>query len=403
MHATELKKDIYWVGVKDPELEIFDIVIPTEHGTTYNSYLVMGKEKTALIEACKLNFQKEYIARIEEIIPVNKIDYVILNHNEPDHSGALPTLLDMNPDLEVIYSKTAKTFVDNIVNREFKGRAVGDEDIIDLGGKTLRFFHTPFLHWPDTMFTYLVEDEILFPCDFLGAHYCPKGDVLLNSEVTAKEEAKEAFRFYYSMIMRPYKEHITKALQKIQGLPINMVCPSHGPILVEEIDFYMDFYEKSAARYYKNMVNRQVTLVYATAYGNTKKLADQIRAGIEEVGVKVDMFDSATTDIMTLIDSIEISHGVLIGTPTLNAKAPHPVLELFSYFVVLNVVNRLGGCFGSYGWSGEGVKVSEDIMKTMRMKTPLPSFKVKMTPSEQELRDAYQWGREFGMQVLEAS
>jgi len=403
MHATELKKDIYWVGVKDPELEIFDIVIPTEHGTTYNSYLVMGKEKIALIEACKLNFQKEYIARIEEIVPINKIDYVILNHNEPDHSGALPVLLDMNPDLEVIYSKTAKTFVDNIVNREFKGRAVGDDDVIELGGKTLRFFHTPFLHWPDTMFTYLVEDEILFPCDFLGAHYCPKGEVLLNSEVTAKEEAKEAFRFYYSMIMRPYKEHITKALQKIQGLPINMVCPSHGPILVEEIDFYMDFYEKSAARYYKNMVNRQVTLVYATAYGNTKKLADQIRAGIEEVGVKVDMYDSATTDIMTLIDSIEISHGVLIGTPTLNAKAPHPVLELFSYFVVLNVVNRLGGCFGSYGWSGEGVKVSEDIMKTMRMKTPLPSFKVKMTPSEQELRDAYQWGREFGMQVLEAS
>ncbi|WP_303852376.1 FprA family A-type flavoprotein [Seleniivibrio woodruffii] len=402
MHATLLKKDVYWVGVKDPELEIFDIVIPTEHGTTYNSYLVVGKEKTALIEACKLNFQKEYIARIEEIMPISRIDYVILNHNEPDHSGALPTLLDLNPDMEVIYSKTAKTFVENIVNRDFKGRAVGDEDVIDLGGKTLRFFHTPFLHWPDTMFTYLVEDEMLFPCDFLGAHYCPKEDILLNRDIEEKEVAKEAFRFYYSMIMRPYKEHITKALQKINGLKIDMVCPSHGPILVEDIDFYMDFYEKSAARYYKNMTTRQVTLVYATAYGNTKKLADQIRAGIEEVGVRVDMYDSATTDIMTLIDSIEISHGVLIGTPTLNAKAPHPVLELFSYFVVLNVVNRLGGCFGSYGWSGEGVKVSEDIMKTMRMKTPLPSFKVKMTPSEHELRDAYQWGRDFGMQVLEA-
>ncbi len=402
MHATELKKDIYWVGVKDPELEIFDIVIPTEHGTTYNSYLVRGKDKCALIEACKLNFQKEYIQRIEEIMPISDISYIILNHNEPDHSGALPIILDMNPDIEVIYSKTAKTFVENIVNREFKGRAVGDEDVIDLGGKSLRFFHTPFLHWPDTMFTYLVEDEILFPCDFLGAHYCPKGDVLLNKDIPDQEEAREAFRFYYSMIMRPYKEHITKALQKISGLNIKMVCPSHGPVLVENIDFYMDFYAKSAARYYKNMVERQVTLVYATAYGNTKKLADKIRAGIEEVGVKVQLFDAATTDVMTLIDSIEISHGVLIGTPTLNAKAPHPILDLFSYFVVLNVVNRLGGCFGSYGWSGEGVKVSEDIMKSMRMKLPQPAFTVKMTPSDHELSEAYQWGREFGMSVLES-
>ncbi len=206
------------------------------------------------------------------------------------------------------------------------------------------------------------------------------------------------------MIMRPYKEHINKALTKIADIEIDMVCPSHGPILTEDIQYYMDFYEKSAARYYKNMVNKQVTLVYATAYGNTKKLADAITRGIEEVGVKVEVFDAATTDVMTQIDSIEISHGgVLIGTPTLNAKAPpHPVLDLFSFFVVLNVVNRLGGCFGSFGWSGEGVKVSEDIMKSMRMKLPLPSFKVKMTPSQQELEDAYQWGgRDFGMNVLE--
>jgi len=402
MQAIEIRKDIHWVGVKDPQLEIFDIVIPTQHGTTYNSYLVKGSEKCALIEACKLDFKDEYIQRIETIMPVKDIDIIILNHNEPDHSGALPSLLDINPDMEVIYSKTAKTFVENIVNREFNGRAVGDDDVIDLGGRTLRFFHTPFLHWPDTMFTYLVEEKTLFPCDFLGAHYCPDGDVIFNTDIEKKDECKEAFKFYYSMIMRPYKEHINKALKKIEDIEIDMVCPSHGPILKEDIDFYIDFYEKSAARYYKNMVNRQVTLIYATAYGNTKQLADQMKAGIEEVGVKVDMFDAATTDVMTLIDSIEISHGVLIGTPTLNAKAPHPILDLFSYFVVLNVVNRLGGCFGSFGWSGEGVKVSEDIMKTMRMKIPQPSFKVKMTPDAEELKAANAWGREFGMNVLES-
>jgi len=401
MDATLLKNDIYWVGVKDPELEIFDIVIPTEHGTTYNSYLVKGTEKCALIEACKLNFVDEYIQKVEQVMPIKDIDYIILNHNEPDHSGALPALLDINPNMEVIYSKTAKTFVENIVNRDFNGRAVGDEDSIDLGGKTLRFFHTPFLHWPDTMFTYLVEEKVLFPCDFLGAHYCPRGDVILNSELENRPEARKAFEFYYSMIMRPYKEHITKALEKIKEIQIDMVCPSHGPVLVEDIRSYMNFYEISAARFYKNMLHKQVTLVYATAYGNTKKLADAITTGIEEVGVKVHSFDCATTDVMTMIDSIEVSHGVLIGTPTLNAKAPHPILDLFSFFVVLNVVNRTGGCFGSFGWSGEGVRVSEDIMKSMRMKLPLPAFKVKMTPSEQELAEAYQWGRDFGMNILE--
>ncbi len=195
MDATLIKNDIYWVGVKDPELEIFDIVIPTEHGTTYNSYLVKGgTEKCALIEACKLTFKDEYIQKVEQVMPIKDIDYIILNHNEPDHSGALPALLDINPDMEVIYSKTAKTFVENIVNREFNGRAVGgDEDVIELGGKTLRFFHTPFLHWPDTMFTYLVEEKTLFPCDFLGgAHYCPKGgEYIFNKDIPNKEEAKK--------------------------------------------------------------------------------------------------------------------------------------------------------------------------------------------------------------------
>ncbi|WP_022849921.1 FprA family A-type flavoprotein [Limisalsivibrio acetivorans] len=399
MESFKIKEDVYWVGVRDPELEVFDVVIPTEHGTTYNSYLVVGTEKKALIEANKLDFKDKYIQAIEEICPVTDIDYIILNHNEPDHSGCLPVLIEKNPDIEVIYSKTAKTFVENIVNDEFNGRAVGDEDVIDLGGKTLRFFHTPFLHWPDTMFTYLVEEEILFPCDFLGAHY--SCEELFNDKLKNKEEAMEAFKFYYSMIMRPYKEHILKALKKIEDIKIDMVCPSHGPIIREDASKYIEWYREQANRYYKNMEQRQVAVVYATAYGNTKKLAEEIKSGIEETGLKAVMLDAAALPVEKIIDEIEISHGVLIGTPTLNAKAPKPILNLIAYFVVLNLVNRLAGAFGSYGWSGEGVKVTEDIMKTMRMKIPQAAFKTKMTPSEEELKEAYSWGRDFGMAVLE--
>ncbi|KAA0258043.1 FprA family A-type flavoprotein [Deferribacter autotrophicus] len=399
MGAVKIKENIYWVGVFDPELEIFDIVIPTEHGTTYNSYLVIGSEKKALIEANKKIFTNEYIKTIEEICPVEEIDYIILNHNEPDHSGALPAIVERNPNIEVIYSKTAKSFVDNIINKEYNGRAVGDGDFIDLGGKTLRFFHTPFLHWPDTMFTYLVEDKILFPCDFLGAHYCDKN--LFNDKLENKEEAKAAFRFYYSMIMRPYKEHILNAFKKIDGIEIEMVCPSHGPILRENIDYYINYYKEQANRYYLNNPKKQITIVYGTAYGNTKMLADQIKEGIEETGLTVKMFDAATDNMNDIIDEIELSHGLLIGSPTLNAKAAKPIFTLFANLVVLNVANRKAGAFGSYGWSGEGIKMAEDILKTMRMKLPLPAFKVKMTPSEEELKKAKEWGREFALKVIE--
>jgi flavorubredoxin len=398
MSAQKILENIYWVGVFDPELEIFDIVVPTEFGTTYNSYLVKGTKKTALIEANKKIFSDTYIKTIEEVCPISEIDYIILNHNEPDHSGALPALLEKNPDLEVIYSKTGKSFVQNIVNKDFNGRAVGDDDKIDLGGKTLRFFHTPFLHWPDTMFTYLEEDKILFPCDFLGAHYC--SDKIFNDELPDKEEAKAAFVFYYNSIMRPYKEHILSAFKKIEGIEIDMVCPSHGPILRENIEYYINFYKTQADRYYKNVTNKQVTIVYASAYDNTKMLAEKIKDGIEETGLQVCLHE-ATDDMDSIIDDIEISHGLVMGTATINAKAPKPIFNIFANLVALNIAQRKAGVFGSFGWSGEGIKMCEDIMKTMRMRLPMPAFKVKMTPSNEELNQAFEWGREFGMSVLE--
>lgn len=400
MTAIKIKENIYWVGIRDPHLEIFDIVIPTKEGTTYNSYLVIGEKKKALIEANKALFTDKYIKRIEEVCPISEIDYIILNHTEPDHSGTLPAIIDINPNIEVIFSKTAKSFVNNIVNKEYNGRAVGDNDTIDLGGKTLKFFHTPFLHWPDTMFTYLVEDKILFPCDFLGAHFCP-GEGIFNDEIPKKENAIAAFKFYYKTIMRPYKEHILNAFKKLGGTEIDMICPSHGPILRENLDFYINFYKEQANRYYQYNLNKQITIAYASAYGNTKLLAERIKDGVEETGVIAKLFDTADTNISDIIDEIEISHGLLIGTATINAKAPKPIFNLFAELVALNVSNRKAGAFGSFGWSGEGIKMSEDILKTMRMKLPLESFKVQMTPSKKDLEDAYEWGREFALKILE--
>lgn len=401
MNTIEIMDNLFWCGVFDPNLRVFDIVIPTEKGTTYNSYLIIGNNKKALIEASKLNFKQDYLRNVEEICPIKEIDYIVLNHTEPDHSGTLPTIVDINPDIEVIYSKTAKNFVDNILNRTYKGKAVGDNDEVDLGGLTLQFFHTPFLHWPDTMFTYLKEYKVLFPCDFLGAHYCDSK--LFNDKVINKVEAYDAFKYYYMCIMRPFKDHILNAFKQIANIDIKIICPSHGPILRENLDDYMNFYKKQAERYNLRRESKQAIIIYASAYGNTKKLAEKIYKGIADNGIKVKIFDASNCNMTDLINEIEISEGILIGTATINAKAPKPIFDIFSNMVVLNVAGRIAGVFGSYGWSGEGIRICEDIMRTMRMKTPLESFKVKMTPSEKELNNAYAWGSEFGISLLNSN
>ncbi|MDY6821230.1 MAG: FprA family A-type flavoprotein [Deferribacterota bacterium] len=400
MSAIKIEENIYFVGVFDPELRVFDIVVPTKDGTTYNSYLIVGKEKKALIEACKFNFKEDHLKNIEEICPIEELDYIVLNHTEPDHSGTLPLIVDKNPNIEVIYSKTAKSFVENIINKEFNGRSVSDGDTIDLGGYTLEFFHTPFLHWPDTMFTYLREKNILFPCDFLGAHYCEYN--IFNDTLENKEEAYNAFKYYYMSIMRPFKNHILKALDKIKNLKIDIICPSHGPILRENIQYYIDFYRDQAVKFNIRKNKNIATILYASAYNNTKKLAETIDRALKETGVETILIDAANEPMKKIIDSIEISKGLIIGTATINAKAPKPIFDVFANLVVLDVSGRIAGVFGSYGWSGEGVRISEDIVKTMRMKTPMPTFMVKMTPSDKDLEEAYKWGCELGISILES-
>ncbi|MDH3383010.1 MAG: FprA family A-type flavoprotein [Deltaproteobacteria bacterium] len=227
--TVSLAENVHWVGAKDPGLTVFDIVIPTEFGTTYNAYLVQGTEKTALIDCVKKEFTEDLFRNISRFLPVEKLDYVVINHSEPDHAGGIVELLKRNPKVTVFLSRSAKSFVDHLVNAEYPFRIVKDNDELPLGGKTLRFLNTPFLHWPDTILTYLVEDKILFPCDFLGAHYC--SPEFFNDEIREPSSVRKAFEFYYGMIMRPYKEHVLKACEKIKDLPIAMIAPSHGPIL----------------------------------------------------------------------------------------------------------------------------------------------------------------------------
>jgi len=392
MPNVTLAPDVYCVGVKDPGLTIFDIVIPTEYGTTYNSYLVKGTEKTALIDCVKRPFVADFFRRIEEVLPVEKIDYVVINHSEPDHAGGIVDLLQRHPNVQVYLSRPAKSFIDNLVNGEYKFHLVNDNEELPLGGKTLRFINAPFLHWPDTIFTYVVEDKILFPCDFLGSHY--SSPHTFNDELDQPEKARAAFEFYYSTIMRPYKEPVLKACERLKDLPISMIAPSHGPVLRKNPLEYLAWY-KYRADIMARVTERKVPIVYVSAYGNTAAMAKKVAEGVAAGGLTPVLLNGVEVPMDKIVDELDESVGFLIGTPTLNSNLPHPILSMIGHLVVLNLRGKTASAFGSFGWSGEAIKMVADILTAMRIKVSPEPIKFKMTPSAQDLDSCFAFGKKF--------
>ena len=390
MEPVKIKEDVYWVGSLDPNLVVFDIVVPTEYGTTYNSYLVRG-EKIAVIDTVKAYCIDDFLSKIRSLVKLEDINYIVVNHTEPDHSGGLISLMELAPNAIPVFSRGARTFVKNILHKEFEYKEVNDGDSIDLGGKVLKFISAPFLHWPDTMFTYLVEDKILFPCDGFGAHYC--SDKRFNDKLDSKEDAFRSFEFYYNSILRPFKEHIVKALDKIKYLDIDIIAPSHGPILRENLDKYIDSYKKWAGKGKRVSAKKKITIIYVSSYGNTKKMAEYIFKGASLTDKDVSLYDAAETDLKNIMDEIEASDAIIIGTPTLNAKAPKPIFDIISSFVMLNVKGKSAAVFGCYGWSGEAVKIIEDILKSLRFKIITEGLKLRMIPSEEDMKVCEEFGK----------
>jgi len=371
--------DLYWVGVKHPELEIFDELFPTRNGTTYNSYLVKGTQKTALIDTVKEPFTEEYFAKLESLGALDKIDLVVVNHTEPDHSGALVHLLERYPDLPVYCTKPAQNFLGQLLNRPFNAHAVADGEEIDLGGRTLRFVLAPYLHWPDTMFTYLVEDGVLFSCDAFGAHYCARE--LFDDEIP---DFSHDFHFYFDCIMRPFKDKVREAVAKTEALAIKMICPSHGPIHRRDPLAVVDAYRRWAALP-PVAANPRALLLTLSSHGNTRQMAATVKAELESLDFKViemRMCDMRDNDLR---DELELADLVLVGCPTINRDAPPQVWHALSLFSLVTPKAKVAGVFGSFGWSGEGVKMVEERLKGLRFKLPVPSLSIRFTPTAENI------------------
>ncbi len=377
--SIQVVENVHWVGVRHPDLKVFDDLFPTRNGTTYNSYLIQGTKKTALIDTVKEPFAEEFFAKVGEHIDPAKIDILVVNHTEPDHSGAVLQLIEKNPDVQIYCSKPGQNFLKQLLNRDFNAVVVNEGDEIDLGGKTLRFHITPYLHWPDTIFTYLVEEQLLFPCDAFGAHYCP--DKLFDDEIN---EFYTDFHFYFDCIVRPFKDKVRDALQKLAGVPIKMVCPSHGPIRRSSGQFAIDSYARWCAAPAETG-RPKALLAVLSSHGNTRDMAKVIETELIDQGLDVTSFALSNMRDDDYRDALEHADVLVIGTPTIQRDAPPHVWHALSLISSVTPKAKLGAVFGSFGWSGEAVKMVEQRLTGLKYKLAAEGISFRFTPTKENM------------------
>ena len=383
-----IRDGLWWVGVQDPRRRNFDIVMPTPYGTTYNSYLLQG-DRTAIIETADERVADRYLKNLEELTDLRAIDHIILDHTEPDHSGSLARLLRAVPAAEVIASKAGARFAREIVKADFRVRVVGEGDILDLGrGRVLRFIEAPLLHWPDTLFTWLASERVLFTGDAFGAHFA--GDI----DEDAGADYAAAFKDYYEGIMRPFRSAVQQAVAKLRDLPVEAICPAHGPVHLKGARRWIDLYAEWSAEPRKEAP--VILIAYASAYGYTRKLAEAIARGAGDAGrVVVHLYDLTGVEPDALAAHIHMADGFLLGSPTVNRDAVPPVWDLMSHISPIINRGKPAGAFGSYGWSGEAVGLLEERLRGLQLKVPLPGLRVNFAPSEADLTAAHAFGKAF--------
>jgi flavorubredoxin len=391
--------DVKWIGILDYDIRTFDIVMHTEFGTSYNSYFINAGKK-AIIEVAKEKFSEAYFKKLRAVTDPEDIQYIILDHTEPDHSGTLRLLLDIAPAATVVGSGNAIRHLEDIVNVPFKSLIVKDGDTLDLGNKTLKFFSAPNLHWPDSMLTLLVEDKILFTCDIFGAHYCSP-DMFSNFD----SRYTDSFKYYFDVIMRPFSRFMLKAVEKARLLDIDFICPGHGPIHKENISKALDLSQMYANNYMeivseKNKMN--ILIAYVSAYGYTKEAAHLIAEGIlESEGLSVDIADIENISAVELEDKLIMADGLLVGSPTINQNTLLPVYKLLSLINPIRDKGKLAGAFGSYGWSGESPNLILENFRLLKLKIFEETAAFKFSAENQKKENLIQFGRNFSQRYIQ--
>jgi flavorubredoxin len=393
MTTVVLKEGVNWVGVVDWNIRDFHGYV-TKRGSTYNAYLI-SDEKTALIDTVRSNFSNELIDHITELTSLEKIDYIIINHVEMDHSSSLPIIAKLAKNAKIIASQRGKDALIEHYGAEFnRVETVKTGDELKLGKRTLRFIEAPMLHWPDSMFTYLVEDKILMPNDAFGQHFASSGR--FDDEVNECALFEEAMT-YYANILMPFAPLITRKIQEVaqMGIPIDIVAPSHGVIWRKNpskiINAYLGWSSGAA--------KQKAVVVFDTMWGSTDKMARAIADGINGGGIEVKLLKLRATDNTDVVTEILDAKAVAVGSPTLNSQMFPTVGSFLTYVTGLKPKGKIWAFFGSYGWGGGAVRGMVEMAKKAGFEVYEPAIEIKYVPDEEDLKKCFDFGQQIAQKI----
>jgi flavorubredoxin len=391
--VLDVTERVKWIGIPDHDIVSFDIVMKTDHGTTYNSYFINADKKT-IVDTAKESFREEYMTKIRQVVNPEEIEYIVVNHTEPDHSGNIKHLLKLAPDATIVGSAVALNYLKDILGQSFRSLKVKDNDELDLGNMTLRFIGAPNLHWPDTIYTYLVEEGLLFTCDSFGCHFCQ--EAMFDDEV---DDFEHAFRYYFDVILKPFSKFMIRAIEKIKPLDIKMILPGHGPLLRRSWGKYMHLSEELANEYLRKFPDDhpRVLIGFVSAYGYTREMALAISRGLEKAGIQdLEMVDLEEMPLGDMEEQLTRSSALVIGSPTINQNTLLPIYRFLSVVNPIRDKGKPAAAFGSYGWSGEAMDIIEQNFQSLKLKVFGKHASIKFFPDEDKTKELENFGLEFG-------
>ncbi|ALV23181.1 hypothetical protein ASO20_00625 [Mycoplasma sp. (ex Biomphalaria glabrata)] len=406
LHSLQLRENLWYVGSQDHDIKIFDIIMVTDFGTSYNSYIYKTSEGYVLFETVKVLFYDEYIKKIKEVVgnDLSQIKYILVNHTEPDHSGSVENLAKLIPNIKIIGSKNTIKYLKEVTNIDDLNtvEAVEGKDL-KIGNSTFQFLNVPMLHWPDSIYTYIKEEKILVTCDSFGSHYA-FDDILMSKLPQNKwDDYFKAFQYYYTAIFSPFKKHVLFAIDKIKRLDYNLICCGHGPVLDEKIDFVVNKYKEWSTE--EKITKKIVVIPYCTAYGYTAMMAAEIEKGIKSVDksiriypypIDVANYAAKKPEILT---NIAIASAVVIGSCTINNDALPLAHDILSSLSACNQKCKIGAAFGSYGWSGEGVPNLTARLAQIGFAT-MKGLAINFKPSQVQLKQCHKYGEKIGNAII---
>ncbi len=396
MANVSIKENVYWIGVNDRTTDLFEGIWPiSKEGVSYNSYLIKDKKKM-IIDLSKAIKTDVFFDHIAEEVPLDEIDYVVVNHVEPDHTGVLRTLKRMAPRLTILCTPKARQMLENYYGPGGNIREVKNGEELDTGDRVLKFVYTPFVHWPETMMTYDTKEKILFSCDGFGSYGALRGAIFDDGCKDLAFYTQESLRYYVNIVAK-FSKPVLNAIEKLKDVPVEIIAPSHGLIWRKTPGTIIDLYKKWA-EYATGKTEPGVTLVYGSMYGNTEMMMNAVAQGITGEGVDVEIFDAARTHVSYILPHLWIKNSVMIGAPTYEGGLFPPVAQVLEMAALKRVINKKAAMFGSYSWSGGALKRIKEIIEPVGWDLT-DTFEFAGGPLGDDLNKGEEFGAAFARRV----